>query len=325
MAISLIDPQGGDVLRATAEGLADAAGKVRFPLVDGAYRIVPGEGYSSNFGFQWNLFARTQIDKFTGFDISRERLQAETGWNFDAMAGESVLEVGSGAGRFTQILLDHTAAEIHSVDYSEAVAANFANNGPNDRLNLYQASVYEMPFAPRQFDKVICIGVLQHTPDVRKSIESLASMVKPGGQLVVDFYPIRGWWSKINAKYMLRPFTRHMNKDRLLKLIRANANWMIGLYKINRSVGLGVLNRFIPIADFAIYSLPENITADELRELCILDTFDMFSPEFDQPQRLETVRRYFVELGLADVFAEFVHFGTSRAAVVRGRRPSGPA
>lgn len=41
--------------------------------------------------------------------------------------------------------------------------------------------------------KVFCFGVLQHTPDVNKSVQCLAEMVKPGGELAVDFYPIRGW------------------------------------------------------------------------------------------------------------------------------------
>ncbi|MEI2748908.1 MAG: methyltransferase domain-containing protein [Ferruginibacter sp.] len=59
-----------------------------------------------------------------------------------------MLEVGSGAGRFTQIALDHTKANLYSVDYSNAVEANYKNNGPNQRLKLYQASVYELPFAP---------------------------------------------------------------------------------------------------------------------------------------------------------------------------------
>jgi len=34
--------------------------------------------------------------------------------------------------------------------------------------HLFQASIYELPFAPRQFDKVFCFGVLQHTPDFKK-------------------------------------------------------------------------------------------------------------------------------------------------------------
>jgi len=321
MALALIDPMTRERLSLASAGLVDASGAIRYPLANGAFRLAAGEGYSANFGIQWNLFSRTQIDKFNNSDLSFVRLKAETGWRFDEMNGQNVLEVGSGAGRFTQILLDFTRAEIYSVDQSDAVSANFSNNGPNDRLKLFQGSIYELPFDPGQFDKVLCLGVLQHTPDVRLSIKCLAEMLKPGGELVVDFYPIRGWYTKVSAKYILRPFARRLPRDKLLYLIRQNVDWMIRVYKFNEAVGLRILNRFVPIPDFGIYSLPQTISADELRELCILDTFDMFSPEYDQPQRLDTVKRYFIEFGLTDVFADFVSYRSSISAVVRGSAP----
>jgi 2-polyprenyl-3-methyl-5-hydroxy-6-metoxy-1,4-benzoquinol methylase len=292
MALALIDPVTRERLSPASAGLVDTSGAVRYPLANGAFRLAASEGYSANFGFQWKLFARTQIDRFNHSDLSLVRLKAETGWRFDEMDGQTVLEVGSGAGRFTQILLDFTRAEICSVDYSDAVSANFSNNGPNDRLKLFQASIYELPFEAGQFDKVLCLGVLQHTPDVRLSIKCLVQMLNPGGELVVDFYPIRGWYTKISAKYILRPLVRRLSKDKLLDLIRRNVDWMIRLYKFNKAAGLRNLNRFIPICDFGIYSLPNTISTDELRELCILDTFDMFSPEYDQPQRLDVVKKY---------------------------------
>jgi cyclopropane fatty-acyl-phospholipid synthase-like methyltransferase len=92
--------------------------------------------------------------------MSKTRFFAETNWDKEDLTGKNILEVGSGAGRFTQIILDHTNANLYSVDYSNAVEANYKNNGPHQRLQLFQASIYEMPFAKAQFDKVICIGVL---------------------------------------------------------------------------------------------------------------------------------------------------------------------
>lgn len=77
-----------------------------------------------------------------------------------------MLEVGSGAGRFTRALLETTRATIWSVDVSDAVSANNASNATpgGDRPKLAQASIYELPFPPGSFDRVICLGVLQHTP-----------------------------------------------------------------------------------------------------------------------------------------------------------------
>ena len=42
-------------------------------------------------------------------------------WNETDLSGCNVLEVGSGAGRFTEVVLTYTKANLYSVDYSNAV------------------------------------------------------------------------------------------------------------------------------------------------------------------------------------------------------------
>jgi ubiquinone/menaquinone biosynthesis C-methylase UbiE len=122
------------------------------------------------------------------------------------MPGKRGAGVGMGDGRFSKVVLENTKGTLYSVDYSDAVTANFRNNGDiaPDRFNLFQASIYEMPFHDNSFDKVFCFGVLQHTPDFDASVKALIKKAKPGGEIVVDFYPIKGWWTKIHAKYLLR-------------------------------------------------------------------------------------------------------------------------
>lgn len=314
-----INPYNQESLTDTGNGLKDSSGNF-FPLINGAYRFTPQENYTQNFGFQWNKFAETQIDKSSQIQLSYKRFFAQTSWDKEDLTGKNMLEVGSGAGRFTQIALDHTKANLYSVDYSNAVEANYKNNGPNQRLKLYQASVYELPFAPAQFDKVFCFGVLQHTPDVKKSVMKLIEMTKPGGELVVDFYPISGWWTKLHAKYLLRPFTRKMSHERLFKLIDKNANWLISLYRFFSRIGVGKLfNRFLPICDID-GTLPANLSKEKLREMVVLDTFDMFSPEYDQPQKISTVVNWFKQYGMKDVWGGFIYEGKFRAAVVKGKK-----
>ena len=288
----------------------------------GILRFDESDNYSSSFGFQWNKFERTQIDRFDrGISQSKMRLFAETGWKEDELDGENILEVGSGAGRFTRVLLENTRATIYSLDYSTAVDANWRNNGHfGDRLRLFQASIYAMPFKPTQFDKVICLGVLQHTPDFRRSIACLADMVKPGGELVIDFYPIKGWWTRIQAKYIFRPITKRMSHEKLLSAIEYHADWLIRAYNFFEGVGFGrVVNRFLPICDIK-HTLPQGLTAKELKEWVILDTFDMFSPAHDHPQKIETVRSWVENCGLMVTFQGFVALLTGKAAVVRALR-----
>jgi SAM-dependent methyltransferase len=314
------NPWSSAPLRVEDGAWVDDSG-ARFPKVGGVWRFVEGQGnYAESFGFQWTRFERTQIDGHTSSEQSRRRWAAETGWLGQTLEGQCILEVGSGAGRFSRVILEHTSADLYSIDYSSAVDANFRNNGEFERLHLYQASIYEMPFEPAQFDKVFCLGVLQHTPDVRKSVASLIHMVRPGGELVVDFYAIKGFWTYLNAKYLLRPFAKRLGHQRLLETIERNIDWMLALTNVTKGAGLGTLNRFIPICNVS-GTFPKDLTPEQVREWAVLDTFDMFSPEFDQPQRLETVRRWFMDLGLEDVVAAVVHHDSGEAHVVRGRKP----
>jgi SAM-dependent methyltransferase len=321
MTIQLINPFTGSPLKILPDKLLDGNG-VAFPLQQGAYRIVAAENYSDNFGFQWNKFAKTQIDRFQqGSTQSHDRFFAVTGWDKENLTGKNILEVGSGAGRFSQIVLQQTQANLFSVDYSNAVEANYRNNGPHERLKLFQASIYELPFKPGQFDKVFCFGVLQHTPDFKRSVKALVDMVAPGGELIVDFYPITGWYTKIHSKYLLRPFTRNMKSERLLSLIETNVDWLIGAYNFFDRIGAGkVINRFLPVCDINS-TIPPGLDKSTLREWVILDTFDMFSPAYDQPQRMKTVKNWFEEFNMSNVEASVIKYGNGNSVtMVRGTK-----
>ncbi len=317
--VQLINPFNGSPLVAGQDKLLDEGGH-SFPVIGHVPRFVPADNYTSNFGFQWNKFQKTQIDREKkNFTLSKDRFFSATNWPENGLEGMNILEAGSGAGRFTQVVLAYTKASLYSIDYSDAVSANFRNNGNyGNRLQLFQASIYEMPFPDNSFDKVFCFGVLQHTPDFRRSIQCLVDKTKPGGEIVVDFYPIKGWYTRISAKYMLRPFTKKMSHEKLLRQIEKNANRLIRIYKIIDRLRLGmVLHRFLPICDIN-RTLPANLSKTDLREWVILDTFDMFSPAYDNPQRILTVKKWMEQSGADVTFADFVTYANNlKVAVVR--------
>lgn len=318
MSIEFINPFTHKPLTLSDNSLMEN-GNAIFPLKNGAYRITGDDNYTDNFGFQWNMFSETQIDKISALDMSKKRFFAETGWDKENLSGKNILEVGSGAGRFSQIVLDYTKADLYSVDYSNAVEANYKNNGPHERLKLFQASIYELPFAPAQFDKVFCFGVLQHTPDVERSVKALIDMVKPGGELVVDFYAIKGWWTKLHAKYLLRGFTKKMNNEKLFKKIDNNIDGLIKTSRFLSKIKLGMLTRFLPICDID-GTLPKGLSYEQLRSLCVLDTFDMFSPEYDQPQKISTVVSWFNKYKMKNVWGGEILYDNSNASVVKGTK-----
>jgi 2-polyprenyl-3-methyl-5-hydroxy-6-metoxy-1,4-benzoquinol methylase len=320
MTVEFINPCNGMLLHREGDALVDDTG-TSFPIISEIPRFCSGANYADNFGKQWNWFPRTQIDTDL-LSLSKTRFFAETGWEPDQLAGLDILEVGSGAGRFSRVVLDHTAATLYSLDYSNAVEANLSTNGQvaDGRFNVCQASIYELPFRDGSFDRVFCMGVLQHTPDFEASVRALAKKAKPGGEIVIDFYPIRGWWTKVSAKYILRPITKKLKHNRLLQIIEANVDWLIKTHAFVTRLGLGFLTRFLPLVDLRL--LPPTLTREQLREWAVLDTFDMFSPEYDNPQRIKKVVEMFRRAGATVTFADYVQTGTAYIAVVRA---SGPA
>jgi SAM-dependent methyltransferase len=287
--------------------------KVAFPVIDGIPRFVPSDNYAGSFGYQWNLHGNTQLDSVTGFPISRNRLFDATGWP-ENMRGETILEAGSGAGRFTEVLLG-TGAEVFSFDYSSAVEANGRNNGGNGRLHLFQGDIRNIPLRRAAFDRVLCLGVIQHTPDPESSFRSLTRFVRPGGRLVVDVYA-KKLLSLMHWKYLLRPITTRMNKERLYKIVNASVPLLLPVSTCLKRLAGRAGARLVPIAEHSQLGLPVELR----KQWSILDTFDMYSPAHDHPQTLATMRRWFEEAAFVDVS---VRYGPN-GIVGKGRRP-GPS
>jgi SAM-dependent methyltransferase len=312
-------PSSQAPLRRDGDSWLDPQSGERFSAIRGIPRFCTADNYSGSFGYQWNLFDQTQLDVHSGADQSEQRFYGETGWDPTDLSRCTVLEVGSGAGRFTEVFLRTTTGVLHSVDYSSAVEANRRNNaGYGERLQLAQASIYELPFADNSFDRVFCLGVLQHTPSFEESVAALITKVKVGGQIVVDFYPIKGWYTKVHSKYIFRPITKRLPKSLLLCLIRLNIRWMLLLFDALCVLRLEVLTPVIKITD--VRGFPKKLTPSQRREWAVMDTFDGLSPEFDNPQRIRDVSDMFSQRGCEVTFAGLASYPGGSSAVVRATK-----
>lgn len=279
--------QGQGSLRCSPCGAA-------FPFVRGIPRFVSGEQYAASFGMQWRYHNIVQFDSWNGTRISRDRLFQVTGWPED-LRGEHVLEVGSGAGRFTEILAA-AGAEVWSFDLSSCVEVNQEHNRRFPNLHVFQSTVFNIPLPKGSFDKVLCLGVLQHTPNSARAFRALTELARPGGSIVVDVYK-KTPAALLQWKYVLRPITKRMSADRLYSVIASVVPRLLPLVRVARAVFGRAGVRLFPIAEYSHFGLPPALA----REWAILDTFDMYSPVHDHPQTLQTVRQWFENAGCADI------------------------
>jgi SAM-dependent methyltransferase len=293
----LTEGKGGDVL--SGQLVAKKSGQ-SYDIQNGIPRFVPLENYAASFGMQWNKFSDTQLDSVNGSKISEERFFGQTQWP-RKMKGQKILEAGCGMGRFSQIALS-TGADLYSLDYSTAVDAARKNMKAHPNHCLVQASIYEMPFERESFDKIFCFGVLQHTPDVAKTFASLVPYLKPGGELVVDVYAAPVSW--FHPRQIFRPVTKRMNRDRLYKMVKAVAPPLMKMSNVVAAIPKAgdVFRHAVPIANYT--GRYPALSKDQLLEWAVLDTFDWLSPEYEQPQRAATVRRWFEEHAFENLHIE---------------------
>jgi len=282
----------GDVRSGT---LTCGSCQTSYPIRSSIPRFVNEGNYAASFGFQWNRFKFEQIDINNSAKLSEKRFYAETGGTPDEMRGKWILDAGCGAGRFLEVA-SRNSCEVVGVDISNAVDAAAVIIQKRPHVHLVQASIYELPFKPGIFDACYSIGVIQHTPDPAKAIGSLPYFLKAGGKIALTIYE-RKPWTLLNAKYLIRPLTKRMNKRLLLFLIQV---LMPIFYPVTLILFhlpfLGKVFKFIiPIAD---YPLSSGLSWTQRYRCVVLDTFDMLSPQFDYPQTQEEVEAALARAGM---------------------------
>lgn len=300
-------------------GLICRSCDLKYPVVQSIPRFVSSENYAANFGFQWQKFQGTQINSEAFQKINKERFYATTQWP-KQLQGQKILEAGCGAGRFTMIALE-TGAELYSFDLSEAVnvCLKTRERSPfKENHHLSQASIYNIPLPYGMFDKIFCMGVLQHCPDVKKVFFSLIPLLKPGGEIVVDCYLSRPLKHAFSLKYWLRPFFFWWNSQALLAFLS---------FVISIICNIKVTVARIPwmgkkIADCVppkkLKDEPEGaFSLQEMKEIKTLAIYDMLSPRYDQCQSMETFDRWIHEAGLIKLEVSKGYNGVN----VRAQRP----
>jgi len=287
----LVDPQNGKelILKSDKDGnyyLESGDGDPKYNLIKGIPRLLKEYcNYASAFGEQWIRWRKTQLDSFTGTSISRDRLNRCLGGEIiKSLNNESfniqTLEVGCGAGRFTEILLQYPAIQLTSMDLSNAVEANALNFPSVANHRIIQADIMEPPFNMNQFDLVICLGVIQHTPNPELTIKKLFELLKPGGSLIFDHYrPEWRRFTKVTA-LLLRPIIKRLSNKTRFRVCEILVSLFLPIHKRIKNYHLlqYLFSRISPIISY--YHVYPNLNDDLQKEWALLDTHDSLTDWF---------------------------------------------
>lgn len=298
------DPYDGSKLELFEGKLYNHRNGMSYAVVNGIPRFTANKNYSDSFGFQWNKFRQTQLDSYTNTKITHDRLERCLQGQMKDLSGKLILEAGSGAGRFTEVLLE-CGSLIHSFDLSNAIDANYYNNGKSKKLILAQADICNIPFEKNTYDYVICLGVLQHTPSPEESIYCLYQMVKPGGALIIDHYlfklrnvlpPPIGSANIIYRQIILMlPIKIRFDAVKLIVDLFFPVHWIFR----NSNLIQRFLRRISPVH---FYYTSLNLKSKKLcYEWALLDTHDSTTDYYKHYRTLNQIYKYLDALGALEI------------------------
>lgn len=132
--------------------------------------------------------------------------------------GKDVLECGCGGGHHTAIM-GQVARELVAVDLNCADLARERCRHMGN-VSFVNADLMTMDLG-RQFDVVVCIGVIHHTDDPDATFRNLFRHCKPGGKVIIWTYSAEG---NALVRYVVEPvrklFLRNLSRRALATLSR---------------------------------------------------------------------------------------------------------
>ena len=130
--------------------------------------------------------------------LSRRRiLEAAIGRLTGGARGLRLLEAGCGPGNNLSMLAKFGTVSAFEPDQAACQQAASRHGGEVRRGGLPDA----VPFSPGSFDIALMADVLEHVEDDAAALNAVASMLAPGGLLIVTV-PAYGWlWSRHDERH----------------------------------------------------------------------------------------------------------------------------
>lgn len=130
------------------------------------------------FWNDWNAAAREHETQ----DVSVRQAEVVSGW-LDALGRTdlTILEVGCGSGWFCPQLARYGC--VTGTDLSDEVLARAQKRVPE--VNFVAGDFMELDFEPGTFDVLVALEVLSHIADQPAFVSKLASLLRPGGHLML--------------------------------------------------------------------------------------------------------------------------------------------
>jgi 2-polyprenyl-3-methyl-5-hydroxy-6-metoxy-1,4-benzoquinol methylase len=123
--------------------------------------------------------------------VYRDRLEISLSLLGDRKS-DALLEIGYGSGLLLPELARRTRRLVAIDIHSQVEEVYRLLEHERVSAELHQCSLYEMPFADREFDALACFSVLEHLTDLDGALAQFVRVTKPGAVLALGF-PVRNF------------------------------------------------------------------------------------------------------------------------------------
>jgi ubiquinone/menaquinone biosynthesis C-methylase UbiE len=135
-------------------------------------------------------------------------------------AGGDVLECGCGTGLILERVA-RFARSARAIDLSPGMLERARARG----LDVREASVTAIPFAPESFDVVCAFKVLAHVPQIGHALAEMARVTRPGGVVIAEFYNPLSVRGIIKRMTPARPISHRTRESAVYT--RFDAPWVV--------------------------------------------------------------------------------------------------
>lgn len=132
----------------------------------------------------------------------------------NAPRGARVLDMGCGTGVLAREL-DAAGYDVVGLDPSQPMLGVMGREAPN--VEAVRGSGTDLPFSDGEFDFAVSVATMHHVADraaVRRALEEMARVVRPGGSVLVwDHNPRNPYWP-----YLMKRVPQDAGDERLVGL-----------------------------------------------------------------------------------------------------------